>query len=239
MVEPHFDRRCVMSAPFSAEDFFRVFVDYNTSVWPAQIVLNIVALAAVALAFPDREVTRRVLLGILAGLWLWMGIVYHWTFFADINPAARAFAVVFVLQAGLLAWLGMRRRPPVFRPSLDPYGIAGGFLIAYALILYPMLGALVGHAFPAQPTFGLPCPTTIFTIGLLVWATRGVPWPVLLVPALWSVLGISAVVSFGVLEDAMLPIAGLGGGALVMLRGRAAKPASARGPARAASAGAR
>ena len=217
-----------MSPPFSAEDFFRVFADYNTSVWPAQMALIAAALATIALAFSNRVLFRRVILWLLAAMWLWMGVVYHWMFFADINPAARVFAGVFVLQAGLLGWLAMRRTPPAFEPRLDAHGLAGGFLLVYALLLYPVLGVLVGHAYPSQPTFGLPCPTTIFTIGVLLWASSGVPWVVLVVPALWSLLGVSAVVSFGVFEDAMLPVAGLLGGALVVLRNRRARSSARR-----------
>jgi hypothetical protein len=70
--------------------------------------------------------------------------------------------------------------------------------------------------YPRQPTFGLPCPTAIFTIGVLLWARSRVHWSLLVVPAAWSVLGFSAVISFGVLEDAMLPVAGILGGALIL-----------------------
>ncbi|WP_394339066.1 DUF6064 family protein [Methanosarcina sp. UBA289] len=31
-------------------------------------------------------------------IWLWMGIVYHWSFFASINPVAHIFGVLFVLR---------------------------------------------------------------------------------------------------------------------------------------------
>jgi hypothetical protein len=41
---------------------------------------------------------------ILAFLWLWMGIVYHFIYFSQINPAAKFFGALFILQ-GLLFYL--------------------------------------------------------------------------------------------------------------------------------------
>lgn len=205
-----------MRPPFTAEQFFDVFIAYNTTVYPAQIVLVLVGVAAVAIAFRREPWQGRVVAGLLAVLWLWMGVVYHWAFFSRINPAARFFGALFVAEALLLLWLALRREPLRIEPGADRVGIAGGFLIVYAFVLYPLLGMLAGHAYPAQPTFGLPCPTTILTMGLLLWARNRVPWPALVVPAAWSVLGLSAVRFFGVFEDALLPLAGLAGGALVL-----------------------
>ena len=209
-----------MGTPFSAEEFFAVFVAYNTAVWPLQLGLLALALGAVVVAFRGSERAGRAVCAILAFLWIWMGVAYHWLFFADINPAARLFAGIFVVEGGMLGWLAIRATSLRFRPALDVCGLAGGLLITYSLVLYPLLGAVVGHRYPAQPTFGLPCPTTIFTMGLLLWARPTVPWAVLVVPVLWSVVGTTAVALFGVIEDAMLPVAGVVGGALVVLRDR-------------------
>lgn len=42
-------------------------------------------------------------------------------------------------------------------------------LVAYAMVIHPVIGILVGHTWPAMPMLGIaPCPTTIFTIGLLL-----------------------------------------------------------------------
>jgi hypothetical protein len=57
------------------------------------------------------------------------------------------------------------------------------------------------------PTFGVPCPTTIFTLGVLMWCLRPVPWSVLVVPVAWSVIATVAAVAFGVVEDFALPVA--------------------------------
>jgi hypothetical protein len=80
-------------------------------------------------------------------------------------------------------------------------------LIIYAL-LYPALALAEGHAFPRTPTFGVPCPTTLLTIGWLLAADA--PWPaaVALIPIGWALVGGSAALLFGVRTDLMLWVAG-------------------------------
>lgn len=208
-----------MAPPFSTEQFFQVFIAYNTAVWPVQFLFLGLAGTAVWLAFRSERWAGRIIASILALLWAWMAIAYHWAFFSQINPMARVFAGAFLLEAALLLWAGFGRGLS-FRPDRDLYGIVGGSFITYALVLYPTIGLALGHRYPAQPTFGLPCPTTIFTMGLLLWARPKVPWPLLVVPVLWSIVGMTAVRYFGVYEDAFLPIAAIGGASLIMLRNR-------------------
>jgi hypothetical protein len=105
----------------------------------------------------------------------------------------------------LLGRTALHAPPLHFRHSQA--GVAGAVIIAYALVVYPVIGYLVGHRFPASPAFGAPCPVTLFTAGLLLWGLGRVPLHLLAIPALWSVVGASAALRFGVLEDLAMPIA--------------------------------
>jgi Family of unknown function (DUF6064) len=87
-------------------------------------------------------------------------------------------------------------------------GFLGAAFMAYALVVYPILAYVLGHRYPATPTFGLPCPTTILTLGFLTWVVSRTPWRVLVIPLAWSVLGASAAVQLGVWEDLGLVVAG-------------------------------
>jgi hypothetical protein len=58
-----------------------------------------------------------------------------------------------------------------------------------------------------MPVFSLPCPTVIFTFGVLCLAGRSVPLTLLLIPTLWAVIGTSAALTLEVPEDFGLPIA--------------------------------
>lgn len=200
-----------MRIPFTAAQFFDVFRAYNEAVWPMQLLLLAAALAAVALAFSARPRAAQGVSGILAALWLWMGAVYHILFFREINSAAALFGALFIGQGALFAWVAWSARLH-FEVGRDVRGVAGAALIGYALLVYPILGFVGGRVYPAAPTFGLPCPTTIFTLGLMLWARAPVPRLILVVPLLWAVVGTSAALQLGVPEDFGL----LGAGILAM-----------------------
>lgn len=90
-------------------------------------------------------------------------------------------------------------------------------LLAYALVGYPLLGVALGHRYPATPTFGLPCPTAILTLALLLWAEPPVPKALLLVPLIWAAIGTSAAILLGVWQDLGLGVAGLVTGLLIFV----------------------
>jgi hypothetical protein len=149
-----------------------------------------------------------------------MGVVYHWLFFTAINPAAWLFGALFLAQALVFVGAGVVGDRLRYRFRLDAFGWTGAVFLGYALLLYPLLGVIAGHPYPDGPTFGLPCPTTIATFGILLWASRRVPLWVLAIPLLWSLVGTSAAFQFGIPEDYGLLVAGLLGTILVVIRNR-------------------
>ena len=189
-----------MQIPFTIEEFLGVFAIYNTAVWPAQLALVAAAVVVIGLALESVRAGRWIS-AILALLWIWMAVVYHWRFFAPVNPAAYLFGAIFLVEAGLLAWLGVVRGALGFRPRHDLTSALGGVLIAYALVAYPLLGGAAGHWYPIAPTFGVPCPTTIFTLGVLLRVDRHERLPVLVIPVAWALVGSSAAWQLGMVED--------------------------------------
>ncbi len=197
--------------PFSVEEFFAVFAAYNTAIWPLQIVAYLGGVASVAMLWRPSKMTDIGIFLVLSAMWAINGIGYHWISFAPINPAASVFAALFVLQAVLLAGAPLlSRERVVFGHAESSIRWIAGALIVYAMALYPILGFAFGHRYPAIPVFGVaPCPTTIFTIGVLLlgdWKT--VRW-LLIVPAIWSVIGGSAAFLLSVPQDFGLIAAGL------------------------------
>jgi hypothetical protein len=126
---------------------------------------------------------------------------YHLLFFARVNPIATAFGAAFLVQAGLFAWEGLRGRSELgWIPG--PRGAAALALVGYAAVVYPVLGGHGGHGWPRAPVFGVaPCPTTIFTFGVLLLSRRPLPPWLLVVPVLWALLGVSAALQLGIRED--------------------------------------
>jgi hypothetical protein len=90
-------------------------------------------------------------------------------------------------------------------------------LVAYALVLYPVWSWFAGHRYPDTPTFGLPCPTTIFTVGVLAFLTTPYPRSPFVVPILWCTVGAQAAILLGVPQDFGLIVAGIVGLALVAM----------------------
>jgi len=198
-----------MKTPFTVEQFLEVFKKYNETVFPMQIILYLMGTIAIYLIIKPTSRSNKIISGILAFLWLWMGIVYHLVFFTAINKAANLFGSIFILQAFLFLSFGVFQNKLSFKFHLDIYGFTGIILIVFALIGYPILGYIFGHRYPLSPTFGLPCPTTIFTFGLLLLIYKKCPVSILVIPFIWSVLGFSAAFHFGMVEDIWLLFSGL------------------------------
>jgi hypothetical protein len=152
-------------------------------------------------------------------------MVYHILFFSAINIAAYGFGVFFIIQGLLFLWSGGYRGELVFRFQKDLVGLLGLFLIVYAAVLYPVLGYTLGHTYPRAPLFGVaPCPTTIFTLGLLLWVEPRVPTALLLIPLVWTLIGSTAALTLGVTEDFGLLVAGVLGTANLAIRQRSRSP---------------
>jgi len=209
--------------PFTVEQFLGVFERYNLAVWPAQLFLYAIAIIAVCLALRRKADFSRGISLILSVFWIWMGLVYHFWFFSTINSAALLFALFFVVQGVLFFIAGAWKQQLKFRFRPNLLGILGGAFLLYALVIYPALGYWLGHQYPAAPTFGLPCPTTIFTFGVLLWTDRRVSLYLLAIPLAWSFMGFWAAVSLGMIEDYGLLAAGLIGSLLILVRDRHAR----------------
>jgi hypothetical protein len=209
-----------LKIPFSVNQFMDVFAQYNQAVWPAPIIANLLALLALFMLTQKNRLADRTINGILAGLWFWMGIVYHLGFFSPINKAAYGFGSLFILQGFLFLFFGVFRNKIAYRPQLNLYTGLGGLFILYGLVIYPILGFFLGHRYPQAPTFGVPCPTTIFTFGILLWTKGKLPKYVLAIPFVWSIIGFTAALTLGILEDIGLLAAGLLGAGAIFVRDR-------------------
>jgi len=196
-----------MQLPFTREQFFDVFVAYNQTLWPATLALWTASAVIVALRLPAGRPHDRWISALLVVHWAWSAVAYHVAFFTRINPAAWLFAALFFGQAVLFFRVGFVQRRLSFAPWSTAWAPLAWGLIGYSLA-YPAINALEHGSFLRIPTFGLPCPTTIFTAGVLMLATPR-SWRLSLVPVIWSAIGGSAAFLFGVHADVALPVAGI------------------------------
>lgn len=198
-----------MNIPFTVNQFLGIFESYNFSIWPLQILFIILAVICVILIFRNFNHTNTIVTLILAFFWLWMGLVYHIIFFAQINPAANVFGALFILESILLLYYGILRKKIELVYNRDLFSYSGITLILFAIAVYPLIGFSVGHIYPSSPTFGLPCPTTIFTFGILLFHKGKLPVGLIIIPLIWSLLGFTAALKLGIYEDTGLLIAGI------------------------------
>jgi len=200
--------------PFSHDQFLNVFAEYNHRFWPVAGILWILTLVTLLRLWRVGANASRLVATLLAIQWAWVAVAYHLAFFRRINPAATAFAVLFLLQAAIFLWVGVVRHRLTFVLSRSAWTVFAVTLAVYAMA-YPWLGLLTRLSYPYMPTFGVPCPTAILTAGLLLLLPSHQARLVSAIPVIWAAIGGTAAFLLGIPADLALLVAG----ALVLLRG--------------------
>ena len=190
-----------------------------------QIVWYLAAVAMVGLALWPVRRSSQLICALAAAYFAWIGIGY----FAWLSPGiglSGVWAAVFALQAVLLVVAGIARRDLVIRPRWDLSSGLGAVFIGYALVGYPLVGVLGGHALRVVPLFGVsPCATVTFFFGLLLWAVPPVPKYLLLMPLAWALNAAPHNMATGVAADYGMLAAALVTAGWIIWRDRASGPA--------------
>ena len=96
--------------PFTSDQFFGVFAEYNRSFWLVALALWLVSVMALAGAWRNPRRWSGALMHLLATLWIWNAVAYHALLFTRINPAAWLFAALFTIE-GVAVVPGGRSEP--------------------------------------------------------------------------------------------------------------------------------
>jgi hypothetical protein len=192
---------------FARDEFLANYKAYNEALWPAPEMLALIAFAAVCLALFPGARRDRVACALLAVLWGWAGLIYSCGFLSRLTPLGYIFGAVFALQAGFLLHLGCIRHEVRFWTHSGPRHLAGILLVFYALVAYPAFAALLDHSFPTSPSFGLPTPVTIFTLGMLLLTRAPYARLLFLVPLFWTIIGSWLAFELRLREDIALIVA--------------------------------
>ena len=156
-----------MQLPFTKEQFFDLLAAYNVGLWPALLALWIASVLVSVLLLSSRRPSDRWISALLAAHWAWSALAYHVGFFTRINQAAWVFAALFLLQAAVFFWAGVVHGRLSFAPWRNAWAPVAWGLLAYSLV-YPAINAAQHLSVSRIPTFGVPCPTMIFTAGMLM-----------------------------------------------------------------------
>jgi hypothetical protein len=187
--------------PFTRDQFLDVFVAYNGVTLPEQVLAYLLGAACLyAVARPSNRGDLFAAAG-LGVMWVWTGAVYHAIFFSRINPIAMVFGLGFVLQGLWIIWEGYKGRL-AFGAVGDAAAYVGWGLIGYAVVLYPIFGFLSGYSYLEMPMFGItPCPLVLFTLGMFLLTRQPLPYRLLILPVIWSLIGGSAAFLLGIVQD--------------------------------------
>jgi hypothetical protein len=163
---------------------------------------------AIIFLHTDKDYKDRLIAGFLGFLWIWVGIVYHISFFTDINNAAYGFGILFFIQGILFIVEGFRKKIE-FSLGGKTAKYAGYFFILFGLIIYPVIGFLIENSLLKTISLGLPCPTTILTFGFLMLTKNKFSKYLLIIPTLWAIIGTGAAIQFEVYQDYIMLVAAI------------------------------
>lgn len=170
---------------FSPQTYYRLIELYNTAIWPLQLLTFIAGIALLLLAW-RRPVWHGKAIGLILGLsWLWVAWAFHWQRFANIHWVASYFALVFVLQALLLLWIGIIKNGLVIDSVNTKIKLSGFALLAFSIFFQPFTTMLTGHNWQQAELFGVaPDPSVVATIGVILLTNNKHGW-LMIIPVLW------------------------------------------------------
>ncbi|MGD9146700.1 MAG: DUF6064 family protein [Anaerolineae bacterium] len=195
----------------NAELFWTQVATYNETLWPAVILMTIVAAFLACRVFfrPGAE-TDTWIKAFLSFAFAWNGIVFFLIF--QKNPISMfAGAPLFIILSLLFA-ADIRTRRTQFRPPGAAWkkGVTVFWLVL--VFLYPLIGWPLGHVYPKTLLPMFPCPLTVFAIALVAAAAPNVDKKILVLLLPWALMALPK--CFGVLdcyEDCILFAAGVYG----------------------------
>jgi hypothetical protein len=192
--------------PFTPDVYWRLLERINETFWPLHVLAVAIGLTALLLALRGNQ---RIALALLAPAWLTSGIIFHLTYYAELNWAAPWFGWGFLAQAALLLALALFAGSS--RPQEPSKGLSTwiGTTVAVVSVLgYPLIAATIGPGLSHAETYGLhPDPTAIATLGVLLIILRGPTfWIASVIPILWCVIGSLTLIAIDA-TGALIPLA--------------------------------
>ena len=188
---------------FAPRTYWRMIERYGAAVWPAHLLTLGLGVAVAALGVRPSRGRTRAAAGLLAVCWLWVGVAFLWQRYGEINRPARWFAVLFGLEALLLATGGALLGTLAMGRRSTRAPVAGLALLGLGLVVYPLIAPVTGRGWPQAEVFGLmPEPTAVVTLGWLFLQDGIGARALQVVPALWCVFAGLTLLALGAPEAA-------------------------------------
>jgi len=171
---------------FSPRTYYRLFELYNQAVWPVHLAAGAIGVAIACLLWRPTPARWRIAALLLAICWGFVAWAYYWERYATINWAADFYAWACLAEALLLS--AFAAFGGGVANSGDARRVKLGFaLVAFALVIQPLIGPAVGRAWPQFEFFAVaPDPTVVATLGVLAAARPRARWLLLPIPVVAS-----------------------------------------------------
>lgn len=190
---------------FSPRTYYRLFELYNREVWPAQFVAIAAGVVILILAARRKPWSGRVVSVTLGVAWLWVAWGFHLQRYATINWAAKWFAVAFAVE-GLLLICARLQIPSAMRATQW----IGAGLFVFALVIEPVLGVVAGRSrTQIELIFLAPDPTTVGSLGALLFLGERFRAWLLIIPILWCAVSGATLWALNAPDALVLPVTGL------------------------------
>jgi hypothetical protein len=192
-----------------AEVFFNNVSAYNVSIFPMQIITLVIAVILTCLLFVRPSTIVNKLIKIyLSFTFVWFALMFPFEGVLKIG-----FGLIHILIA-ILFFIDIFTAKIEFKfPETSGKRCFMLFLIFSAFALYPLIEYMSGYLYPKILLFGVaPCPTTIFSLALLIGAVPKVGkiiFILLIFPAIFS--GLSTPTMLGLWVDLLLLFTGVYG----------------------------
>lgn len=194
---------------FAPRTYYRLLELYNRELWPAQFPALAIGLAILGLLARDAGARARIAAALLASVWAWVAWAFHLERYATINAAAVYFAVGFGIEALLLLGTAFAGGTTAAGSNTGFPERAGLGLIAFALLLQPLVGLSAGRSWFALEYFGLaPDPAASATLGAVLALGGRVRWELLVLPLAWCLVAGATAAAMESPEAPLMPALG-------------------------------
>ena len=201
------------------EEFFDLFGTYNEMYLIVIVLTYVLAIVSLLFVFKKNEYSNRFISLTLAFLWSWVGVVFGILVFSplpivmagiELPGAWYLFGGLFALHGIILLFNGVIKDAVSYSWMPDSRHYLGLLLILFGLVIYPLVGIPTGRVYPEYPVFGIsPCPVTLFTLGLLLWADVRPSLEFWLIPIVYGFIGIGPVLFYGIYADLVTILSGI------------------------------
>lgn len=196
----------------SSSEWWAVIIDYNKRIFPAQWVLYLIlAVLAIYLMVGRKEATNTALKLVLGVVNIWIGIGFF-MLNSGFPVVLRTVQGILFITIGLLLLSDIRKKLFEFGPVKGSWQYRLYIIGMFVMLLYPLVALFQGKSIDHCIVQGtLPCPTTAYTLLLIITAKRRhVGWLYTLL-LIWAIpfAPLIQIPKYGVYEDGIMFVTGI------------------------------